>query len=64
MDSAAREVAPVQPAPVKPHLGLWDVISIILGIVIGAGIYETAPLIFRSVSSPMVALAVGSPVAC
>jgi APA family basic amino acid/polyamine antiporter len=58
MDSAAREVAPPQPAAVKPHLGLWDIVSIILGIVIGAGIYETAPLIFRNVSSPWIGLAV------
>ena len=56
MDSAAREVAPPQPAAVKPHLGLWDIISIILGIVIGAGIYETAPAIFSNVPSPAVAL--------
>jgi basic amino acid/polyamine antiporter, APA family len=58
MDSAVREVAPSQPAAVKPHLGLWDIISIILGIVIGAGIYETAPLIFQNVSSPWAALGV------
>lgn len=56
MDSAAREVAPAQPAAVKPHLRLWDIVSIILGIVIGAGIYETAPSIFQNVSSPAVAL--------
>lgn len=58
MDSAVKEVAPAQPSAVKPHLGLWDIISIILGIVIGAGIYETAPLIFRNVSSPWVGLGV------
>jgi amino acid transporter len=29
-------------------LGLWSVISIIMGIIIGAGIYETPPDIFRS----------------
>lgn len=61
MDSAAREVAPSREcgtAAVKPHLGLWDIVSIILGIVIGAGIYETAPFIFQNVSSPAVGLAV------
>ncbi|HTD87866.1 MAG TPA: amino acid permease [Candidatus Binatia bacterium] len=58
MDSAAREVAPPQPAAVKPHLGLWDIVSIILGIVIGAGIYETAPFIFQNVSSPAMGLMV------
>jgi amino acid transporter len=39
-------------------LGLWDVVSIIIGIVVGAGIYETPPLVFQRVSSPEVALAV------
>jgi basic amino acid/polyamine antiporter, APA family len=58
MESAVREVAPPQPAAVKPHLGLWDIVSIILGIVIGAGIYETAPFIFQNVSSPWMAMAV------
>ncbi len=42
----------------RATLGLWDAVSIIVGIVIGAGIYETAPLIFASVSSPGMALLV------
>ena len=58
MESAAREVAPTQPAAARPHLGLWDIVSIILGIVIGAGIYETAPFIFQNVPSPGIGLAV------
>jgi amino acid transporter len=33
-------------------LGLWDAISIIIGIVVGAGIYETAPFIMSSLGSP------------
>lgn len=37
-------------------LGLWDAVSIIIGIVIGAGIYETPPLILANVSSPAAAL--------
>jgi amino acid transporter len=40
------------------ELGLWDAISIIIGIVVGAGIYETAPLVFASVTSPAAALGV------
>lgn len=44
--------------PGRGKLGLWDTVSLILGIVIGAGIYETAPLIFQNVASPVVALAV------
>jgi APA family basic amino acid/polyamine antiporter len=39
------------------ELGLWDAVSIIVGIVIGAGIYETAPIVLANVSSPAMALA-------
>lgn len=42
----------------RAALGLWDAVSIIVGIVIGAGIYETAPLVFASVSSPAQAMGV------
>jgi APA family basic amino acid/polyamine antiporter len=38
-------------------LGLWDVVSIMLGIVVGAGIYETPPLVLRNVAGPWEALA-------
>jgi amino acid transporter len=41
---------------VKKELGLWSTISIIVGIVIGAGIYETAPFILGNVSSPWIGL--------
>jgi basic amino acid/polyamine antiporter, APA family len=44
--------------PVRAHLGLWDTVSIIIGIVIGAGIYETAPFIFQNVSTPWMGLGV------
>jgi amino acid transporter len=37
---------------------LWDAVSIIIGIVIGAGIYETAPLVFANASSPAQALGI------
>ncbi len=37
-------------------LTTWDTVSVIVGIVIGAGIYETPPLVFSSVSSPTMAL--------
>jgi amino acid transporter len=48
-----------EPADQPPAaLGLWDVVAIIVGIVIGAGIYETPPLIFKQVSGPTQALAV------
>jgi basic amino acid/polyamine antiporter, APA family len=41
-----------------PKLRLWDAVSIIIGIVIGAGIYETAPFVLANVKSPAHALAV------
>lgn len=41
-----------QNQPVKPRLGLFDAVSIMVGIVIGATIYESPPLIFSNVSGP------------
>ncbi len=52
------EVHRKQTLPVRAQLGLWDAVSIIVGIVIGAGIYETAPLVFSNVSGPWMALGV------
>jgi APA family basic amino acid/polyamine antiporter len=52
------------PLPAKPNspgngsLGLADAVSIIVGIVIGAGIYETAPFILSCVATPAEAMAV------
>lgn len=46
--------------PTRQHLGLWDAVSIIVGIVVGAGIYETAPFILANVSSPWMAMLVWS----
>jgi basic amino acid/polyamine antiporter, APA family len=42
--------------PVKKPLGLFDAVSIIVGIVIGSGIYQTAPFIFKQTTSPTQAL--------
>jgi amino acid transporter len=42
--------------PVTGSLGLWDAVSIIVGIVVGAGIYQTAPFILKHVDSPQTAL--------
>ncbi len=38
-------------------LSTWDTVSVIVGIVIGAGIYETPPLVFGSASSGTLAMA-------
>jgi basic amino acid/polyamine antiporter, APA family len=34
------------------HLSVWDTVSIIIGIVVGASIFETAPLIFTMLGGP------------
>jgi amino acid transporter len=43
--------------PTKKPLGLWDAVSIIVGIVVGAGIYQTAPTILWMTGSAPIALA-------
>src|SRR5262245_7283167 len=52
----AAETGPASDQPVKGTLGLWDAVSIIVGIVVGAGIYQTAPFIFKHTDSPRTAL--------
>src|SRR5947209_8733010 len=44
--------------PVKPQLGLWDAVCIIVGIVIGSSIFTTSPTIFENVASPWEGLGV------
>ncbi len=43
---------PASRSPTHSQLSLWDTISVIVGIVIGAGIYETPPLVLQNVSGP------------
>jgi amino acid transporter len=48
-----------QPAPQASRaatLSTWDTVSVIVGIVIGAGIYETPPLVFSNVAGSGMAL--------
>src|SRR5438876_3349007 len=52
------EPARSEPQPIQAQLSLWDAVSIMIGIVIGAGIYETPPLIFKNVSGPWIGLGV------
>src|SRR5262245_56374520 len=47
-----------QNQPVKPRLGLFDAVSIMVGIVIGATVYESPPVIFSNVSTPEWGIAV------
>jgi APA family basic amino acid/polyamine antiporter len=47
-----------EPQAGKGQLGLWDAISIIVGIVIGTSIYQVPGLIFSNVSDPWTGLLV------
>ena len=38
--------------PVQRRLGLWDTVSIIVGIVVGVSIFKAPPLIFANVETP------------
>jgi len=40
------------PDSVKPRLGLWDTVSIIVGIVVGVSIFKAPPLVFANVATP------------
>jgi APA family basic amino acid/polyamine antiporter len=53
-DVESAEAAKTEPATI----GLWDAVSVIIGIVVGAGIYETAPMVLGNVTGPGQALLV------
>jgi APA family basic amino acid/polyamine antiporter len=36
----------------RARLGLWDAVSLVIGIVVGTSIFRTAPLVFQNTSSP------------
>ncbi len=40
----------------RRQIGMWDSVSLIVGIVIGVGIHETAPLVFRNAGSASAAM--------
>ena len=52
------ESPPLPPAAVEPRLGLWDAISIIVGIIIGVGIFAIPGEIFENAPGPWEALGV------
>jgi basic amino acid/polyamine antiporter, APA family len=43
---------------IRAHLSLWDAVSIIIGIIIGATIYESPPEVFQSAGDPFWGLGV------
>jgi basic amino acid/polyamine antiporter, APA family len=46
------------PETIEANLGLWDAISIIVGIIIGVGIFETPPRVFAVAPNPVIAIGV------
>ncbi|HMF16977.1 MAG TPA: amino acid permease, partial [Gemmataceae bacterium] len=52
------EQTPLQPESVHARLGLWDAVSIIVGIIIGVGIFATPGQIFEIAPGPWEALGV------
>ena len=59
--SAGEPIHPAEASPHEPHvethLGLWDAVSIIVGIIIGVGIFVTpGPNVFAIVPHPAVAI--------
>ncbi len=42
---------------VAPRLGLWDTISIIVGIVVGTAIFRSPTVVFQNAGGPALALA-------
>jgi amino acid transporter len=45
------------PIDVPPRLGLWDAVSLVIGIVVGTSIFRTSPLVFQNTSGPWQGLA-------
>lgn len=66
MDTNIQSGEPLHPAessprpgePIEANLSLWDAVSIIVGIIIGVGIFETPPKIFQEVPHPAIAIGV------
>lgn len=42
--------------PVAPRLGLWDAVSIIIGIVVGTAIFKSPMMVFQNLAGPWQAL--------
>jgi len=44
--------------PIAPKLGLWDAVSIIVGIVVGTAIFKSPTMVFLNVSGPWAAMGI------
>jgi basic amino acid/polyamine antiporter, APA family len=63
MDTNIQPGMPVHPVEtlrtseaIEAKLGLWDAVSIIIGIIIGVGIFKTPPDVFQAVPHPAIAI--------
>src|SRR5437773_6604317 len=56
--NGAKPATGTSPGEPEAHLSLWDAVSIIIGIVIGATIFRSPPLIFGNVPTPGYGLAI------
>lgn len=55
-ESKERTVAESKPTVETARLGMWDAVSIIVGIVVGASIYKTPQMIFANADGPWLGL--------
>ena len=51
-------------AQTAPPLGLWDAVSLVIGIVVGTAIFRSSPQVFQNTAGPWPALGRGSSAAC
>jgi len=54
METSNHDVAQIDR---EPRLGLWDAVSLVIGIVVGTSIFRTSPLVFQNVGSAWQGLA-------
>src|SRR4051794_17612970 len=52
------ETSASEPRPIHTRLGLWDTASIIVGIIIGVGIFKAPAEVFQYAGGPWAALAI------
>src|SRR5215471_2849176 len=54
--ASAHDAASGGGAPISPRLGLWDAVSIIVGIVVGTAIFRATAPVFDGAGGPWAAL--------
>src|SRR3990172_6883045 len=54
----AQNERPAPAASIAPRLGLWDTVSILIGIVVGTAIFRSSTVVFQNVAGPWTAMGV------